>query len=161
MSKGNIGAFLLGGAVGAIIALLVAPRSGTETRVLVGERLNSAWSGAQDFGAQTGAQAQQVYQNVASRGQKFAQTAASCGQSLMQNAVAGVQKAADSVKTVAQPVDSDELRDKIEAARQRIASQVMRNATESRAAVDDEIDVVAEPVSSEDDSESESTESQD
>ncbi len=157
MGKGKLGAFLLGGAIGAVVALLVAPRTGVETRAIVGERVNSAWTGARDFGTHTGAQAQQVYQNVAARGQEFAQVAASRGQEFAQaaasrgqdfvhNAAAGVQKAVHNVRTAAQPINNDELRDKIEAARQRIASQVMRNAAESNAVVDSVINVAAEPV---------------
>ncbi len=161
MSNRKIGVFLLGGAVGAVIALLVAPRSGVETRAIVSDRLSSAWNGAQDFGAQTGAQAQQVCRNVASRsqdfahsaaafGQEVAQEAASRGQDFVHSAVAGVRKAAGSVKAATQSVNGDELRDKIEAARQRIATQVVRNANETGADSDDAIDVAAEPVADED-----------
>ena len=147
MAKGRIGAFLLGAAVGAVATLFVAPRSGAETRSIVSERVGAAWNGAQDLGAQTGVQAQQVYQNVATRGQDFAQSAAARGQNFVQNAVASVQKAAGSVRTTArQAIDSDELREKIEAARQRIASQVVSNAASSSSAVDATIEVEAEGV---------------
>lgn len=174
--KDNIGAFLIGASAGAIIALLCAPRSGVETRAVVADRLNTAWNGAQDFGAKAGAQTQQVYQNVTarsqefaqsaaargqefaqnvasrgqefaqnavSRGQEFAQTAASRGQEFAQGAAARVQQAAGSVRAAGASLNNDELREKIDAARQRIASQVVRNAEESHDAVADTIDVEA------------------
>ena len=161
----KLGYFLLGGAVGAIAALLCAPRTGVETRAVVADRLNTAWNGAQDFGANAAAQTQQVYQNVSARGQEFAQTAGARVQDFAQTAgtraqdfaqVAGaraqdfaqtaadrVQQAAGSVKAASANINGDELREKIEAARQRIASQVMKNAEESQAAVADTIDVEA------------------
>lgn len=161
----KFGAFLLGGAVGAIVALLCAPRTGVETRAAVADRLNTAWNGAQDFGEKAGAQTQQVYQNVTARGQEFAQTAAANaqefaqtaaargqefaqaaterGQEFAQAAAARVQQAAGNMKAASASLNSDELREKIEAARQRIASQVVRNAEESHDAVVDTIDVDA------------------
>lgn len=173
----KFGVFLLGGAVGAVVALLCAPRTGVETRAIVADRLNTAWNGAQDFGMQAGAQTQQVYQNVtargqefaqtavargqefaqtaaargqefaqtaAARGQEFAQTAVSRGQEFAQTATERVQQAAGNVKAASSQIGGDELREKIEAARQRIASQVVKNAEESRDAVSDTIDVSAD-----------------
>lgn len=193
--KDKLGVFLIGGAIGATIALLCAPRTGVETRAVVADRLNTAWNGAQDFGANAAAQTQQVYQNVSARGQEFAQTAgarvqdftqvagarvqdfaqtastrgqefaqtagaraqefaqtaATRGQEFAQGAAARVQQAAGNVKAAGASLNGDELREKIEAARQRIASQVVKNAEESHETVADTIDVdaavadVAEP----------------
>ena len=141
----KLGAFILGAGVGAAIALLVAPRPGVETRAIVADRLNTAWNGAQDFGTKAAAQTQQVYQTATARGQEFAQAAAARGQEFAQAAGVRVQQAAGAVRdaagAAASAVDSDELREKIEAARQRIASQVMRNAEQSRDAANDTIDV--------------------
>lgn len=204
--KDKLGVFLIGGAIGATIALLCAPRTGVETRAVVADRLNTAWNGAQDFGANAAAQTQQVYQNVsargqefaqnagarvqdftqvagarvqdfaqtastrgqefaqtagaraqefaqtaATRGQEFAQTVGARGQEFAQGAAARVQQAAGNVKAAGASLNGDELREKIEAARQRIASQVVKNAEESHETVADTIDVdaavadVAEP----------------
>jgi gas vesicle protein len=40
------GAFLLGGLIGAVLALLFAPRSGQETREILSEKANDYWGGA-------------------------------------------------------------------------------------------------------------------
>lgn len=193
----KFGAFLAGGLAGAALALLYAPRSGRETRSLVTEKVGAAWGEAQDFGLQAAEGAQQVYQEVSSKGQEFAQTATAKGQEFVQNATSKGQEVAQdaavkgrevaqdaAVKTSALAQDAvvkgrevaqgaaakgqeiygaaaarvqnaaeqvkpafsdhnDELREKIEAARQRIAAQVMKNAEESRDAAADKID--AEP----------------
>lgn len=182
----KFGAFLAGGLAGAAIALLYAPRSGRETRSLVTEKVGSAWGDAHEFGAQAVEGAQQVYQEVSTKGQEFAQNATAKGQEFVQNAAAKgqdvaqdaavkgrevaqdaaakgrevaqdaaakgqqlygaaatrVQNAAEQVKP-AFSEHNDELREKIEAARQRIAAQVVKNAEESREAVANQID--AEP----------------
>lgn len=182
----KFGAFLAGGLAGAAIALLYAPRSGRETRSLVTEKVGSAWGDAHEFGAQAVEGAQQVYQEVSTKGQEFAQNATAKGQEFVQNAAAKsqdvaqdaaakgrevaqdaaakgrevaqdaaakgqqlygaaaarVQDAAEQVKP-AFSEHNDELREKIEAARQRIAAQVAKNAEESREAMANQID--AEP----------------
>lgn len=164
---GNKGlVFLAGGVIGAAIALLYAPRSGAETRAMVSEKVGEAWGSAQEFGAQASQNAQQFYQDATAKGQEVYQTAAAKGQQLYQDAAAKgqqfyqtavakgqevvgaagdkVQQAASTIKPVFSE-KNDELREKIEAARQRIASQVARNAEESRAAAA-EATIEAEPV---------------
>ncbi len=135
---GRFGSFLIGGLLGATIALLLAPRSGEETRAMVGERLNNAWDDAQKFGNQAAGNMQQAYQNVSARGQEFAQDfatksqsfahdVATKGQEFYEQASARMQEAANSVAP-AFSEKGDELHDKIESARQRIASQMAQNA---------------------------------
>ena len=149
----KLGAFVAGGLVGAAVALLYAPRAGVETRALVSDKMNSAWGGAQEFGAQAQVNVQQAYQtavargqvvaqDVAARGQSVAQNVASRGQELYGQAQTRVQEAAGAVAPVISD-KNDQLREKIEAARQRIAAQVARNAEEASAAGDA---VEAEPV---------------
>jgi gas vesicle protein len=46
---GRFGSFLLGGAIGAGIALLFAPRTGEETRALVAEKADEYWGKGQDL----------------------------------------------------------------------------------------------------------------
>ena len=125
----KLGAFVVGGLVGAAVALLYAPRTGVETRALVTEKMNTAWGGAQDFGAQAQVNAQQAYQTAVERGQVVAQDVAARGQSVAQNvaargqeiygqAQARVQEAAGAVRPVITD-KNDQLHEKIEAARRR------------------------------------------
>lgn len=130
----KFGAFLVGGLTGAVLALLYAPRSGQETRAMVSDRINIAWGEAQEMGSQAAENMQRTYQSVASKGQHFAQEAQTKGQAIYNQASACVQEAADNIRP-AFSQKNDELREKIEAARQRIAAQVAKNADEDKAAV--------------------------
>ena len=46
---GKVGSFLLGGLVGAGVALILAPRSGEETRALIAEKADDYWGKGQAF----------------------------------------------------------------------------------------------------------------
>lgn len=152
----RIGSFVFGGVVGALAALLYAPRKGEETRALVSEKVNAVWGEAKDWGASASTNAQAAYQDaqergaaviqdLAGKGQEFAQNAQAKGAEFAQNAQAKgaefydaaagrVQDAASAVSDAVKPVfddSNDDLRDKIEAARQRIAAQVVKNAEET------------------------------
>lgn len=145
----KLGVFLAGGLVGAVAALLCAPRTGSETRNMVAEKANAVWGEAQELGAQTASTAQQVVEDVAgadaaARTQTFAQDAvakgqnvvsavASKGQEIYGAAASRVQEVKSGVKPA--PDSTDDLREKIEAARERIAAQVVKNAEESQAQV--------------------------
>lgn len=146
----KLGMFLLGGAIGAAAALLYAPRSGAETRALVADKANEAWGHAQHYGTEAQARGQQIYDNVAARGQEVYRTAttqargaydrtATAAQGAFTAAQSRLQTARDNMRPVIVE-KNDELREKIESARQRIASQVARNAAESQSAIDDAID---------------------
>ena len=150
----KLGVFLAGGLVGAVAALLCAPRTGSETRNMVAEKANAVWGEAQELGAQTASTAQQVVEDVAgadaaARTQTFAQdavakgqnvvSAASKGQEIYGAAASRVQEAKSGVKPASD--GTDDLREKIEAARARIAAQVAKNAEESAAAASEEIPV--------------------
>ena len=74
----KLGIFLAGGAVGAVAALLCAPRTGQEARTMVAEKVNEAWGQAQNIGADAGVNAQQVYQSAAARGQEVVSTSGRC-----------------------------------------------------------------------------------
>ena len=43
------GSFLLGAMIGAVVALLFAPRSGKETRDIIAEKADEYWGEAGDF----------------------------------------------------------------------------------------------------------------
>ena len=135
----RFGAFIIGGIVGAAAALLFAPRSGADTRAMVAERANSVLGDAQDWGAQASANVQSAYQQAAARGAEVVGDVTAKGQGFVdemvargQGVVGGVQEAAGNMKPVFAE-KNDELREKIEAARQRIAAQVAKNAEESAA----------------------------
>ena len=126
----KLGVFLAGCLVGAVAALLCAPRTGSGTRNMVAEKANAVWGEAQELGAQTASTAQQVVEDVAgadaaARTQTFAQDAvakgqnvvsavASKGQEIYGAAASRVQEAKNGVKPA--PDGTDDLREKIEAA---------------------------------------------
>ena len=127
MSK--IGSFIIGAAVGAAAALLLAPQAGEKTRALVAEKANAVAGEAKDFGAGFPQSAQDMLKVAQEKGASFAKDATSKGQGFVADAQARVKE------VTGQPaeIDSDDLREKIEAARQRIAAQVMENAEQSKA----------------------------
>ncbi|MBQ9954978.1 MAG: YtxH domain-containing protein [Eggerthellaceae bacterium] len=139
----KIGSFIVGSIAGAVVALMFAPRKGAETRQMVADRANVAWGEAQEWGTNASANVQHVYQQAAEKGQEIISEVASKSQAVYGEAAARVQQAAESAKPVVVE-KNDELREKIEAARQRIAAQVAKNAEESSAAAAETIDAVAE-----------------
>jgi gas vesicle protein len=131
MSKRGIGAFLFGGLLGAGIALLYAPRSGKETREAVSEKVNDVWGQAQGIGASATTNVSQFAHDVGKKSQEVYGSAAS-----------KFQETTSNVKPVFAE-KSDELRNKIEAARQRISSQVVKNAEAAHEAVSNVVSVGA------------------
>jgi hypothetical protein len=155
----KLGAFILGGLVGGAIALLYAPRTGKESRELVCEKVNAVWGEAKDWTSSAPAGVHDAFQTAVSRGdsllhdmsekgQKFAETAREKGQQFADNARERGAQFAETAREKGQQAYSavtsrvtgapaslddanDELREKIEAARQRISDQVIRNAEES------------------------------
>ena len=130
---GKISSFITGAAVGVAAALMLAPRTGEETRAMVAEKANAFADEAKDFSAGMPGTAKDAYNNVRDKGAAF-----------IKDAPAKVQEFAGAAKSQAPaaksaPADSDELREKIEAARKRIAAQVMENAENSKA-----VDIAAE-----------------
>lgn len=158
----KLGAFILGGLVGGAIALLYAPRTGKESRELVCEKVNAVWGEAKDWTSSAPAGVHDAFQTAVSRGdsllhdmsekgQKFAETARERGQQFAENARERGAQFAETAREKGQQAYSavtsrvtgapasfddanDELREKIEAARQRISDQVIRNAEESTCA---------------------------
>jgi len=160
MSK--IGPFIVGSIVGAVGALLLAPRTGEEARALVSEKANAVWGEGVDFIGGAGAGAQDAYkaaqergaaafQNVAASAQEFAKNAQAQAGEAIEAATARVKEitGAEAPAEEAAPAysgDGDELRQKIEAARQRIAAQVMANAEQSNIPMAQPLEAVAETV---------------
>lgn len=106
--------FVFGAALGAVGGLLFAPRTGEETRNIVVDRANTIASDAQEFSAQAAEKVQDVMKQATDKGVDVAN-------SVKNNVNAGVKEAVDK---------NDELREKIEAARERIAAQVKQNASD-------------------------------
>lgn len=114
----RIGSFITGAAIGALAALLLAPQAGEKTRALVAEKANAVAGEAKDLGANFPNAAQDAFKSAQQKGQDL---------------VADAQARVKEVSGQPAEVDSDDLREKIEAARQRIAAQVMENAEQSKA----------------------------
>lgn len=122
---GKFGSFVTGAALGALAALLLAPQSGEQTRAFVAEKANAVAGEAKDFGAGFPGTAQEAFKAATQKGQGF---------------VSGAQARVKQAAGQPAEIDSDDLREKIEAARKRIAAQVMENAEQSKAL---EVDVDA------------------
>ena len=117
---GKIRSFFTGAAIGALIALAFAPKTGEQARAFVAEKAGAVAGEAKDFGANLPANLQEAVKTATSKGQEFAA-----------DATAKVKGATGGAPASA--VTDDDLREKIEAARQRIAAQVMENAEASKA----------------------------
>ena len=61
---GKISSFVTGAAIGVAAALLLAPRSGEETRAFVVEKANAIAGEAKDFGAGMPGTAQEAFKSV-------------------------------------------------------------------------------------------------
>ena len=122
---GRISSFVTGAALGVIAALLLAPQTGEQTRALVAEKANAVTDEAKDFGAGFPASAQDAIKSA-------------------QEKAASLTKGAAAPAAPAASVADDELREKIEAARQRIAAQVAANAEATKAAAEEVQEAVAE-----------------
>ena len=137
MSK--ITPFVIGGLLGAGIAMLYAPKAGEQTRALIAEKANALWGEAQDFSSGVPGAAQGVYNSVREKGADLVKDAPAKIQGFAGNAAEKGQNLVKGATGAAPAQDSDELREKIEAARKRIAAQVMENAEQSKA-----VDIAAE-----------------
>lgn len=159
----KFGAFVMGGLVGAGIALLCAPRKGVETRALVADKASAAFGQAQVFGGQAAERGQELYSEAVASGQRAYDSAVAAGQTVYtdvtvmgkqayESAAQHVQDAAQRVQNTAETVrpafsdKNDELRAKIDAARERIAAQVAKNAEAAHAAVTEKVPVAARKV---------------
>ncbi len=131
MSK--LTSFILGGMVGAAAVFFLTPRTGEQNRALVTERANALVGEAKDLTATMPDAIQDTYRTAVDQGTAFVNSAVQKGTDLVNDAAARVKEVTGQVS---QEADTDELRDKIEAARQRIASQVMENAEQAKAAGD-------------------------
>ena len=128
---GKISSFIMGALAGACVALAFAPQAGEKTRALIAEKANALAEEAKDFGA-----------GLPGSAQDAAKAAREQGSSLLKDAQSKVM-GTDGASSEA---DADELREKIEAARQRIAAQVMENAEKAKAEASDAKEATVETV---------------
>lgn len=122
--------FLMGGIIGAAVALLFTPRNGEQNRAFINDQVNALTGQAQSLTAGMPEAIQDSYRSVVDQGTSIVNNAVERGTDLVNTAASRVKEVSGQIKEEA---DSDELRDKIEAARQRIASQVMENAEAAKA----------------------------
>ena len=78
----KFGMFLIGGVVGAVAALLAAPRSGAETRAMVADKAGEFAGNAQQWGDSAAAGAQHIYQEAATKGAEVVNNVTARGQEL-------------------------------------------------------------------------------
>ena len=132
----KLGVFIAGTIAGAAAAYFTSPRSGFENRNLAKDAVNAVLETAHIDPVQ----ATRAVQTATEKGQELANQAAERTHEFYATASTKVQEVAAGVAPgVMGATDNDELRQKIEAARQRIAAQVVKNAEESQL-------VEAEPV---------------
>jgi len=121
---GKFSWFLIGGVLGAGAALAFTPQTGEQTRALVAEKANAFIGEAKDFGAGLPDSATEAFGAARDQGASFLKDATGKTTYLVGDATTKVK----SVASKSDQAEADELREKIEAARQRIAAQVMENA---------------------------------
>ena len=139
MGKGLKG-LILGGAVGAALGILYAPRAGKKTRAMLAEKTDALWGEeAQKQGtilgevAKTTKTAVEAGQNIFNEAQKtkfgeMTREATQKGQKIFKDTTSFVN---DFTEENVRPVfaeKNDDLRKKIDSARKKIASQVSQNA---------------------------------
>jgi gas vesicle protein len=130
----KFGCFVMGGLIGALGALLLAPRSGQETRTLLASRANTIAGDAQGAGA--------VAVNSITGGIKQATAAGTQFVSNIKGVAAGAGAAGEASATS----KNDELRAKIDAARARIAAQMQQSAAKTEAATGAAADATTDAV---------------
>lgn len=133
---GKFTTFLIGGIVGAAAGLLLSPRTGAENRAKVSEAFNEKVNLEVPAGVQE--KAGQFVEAAASTSQKVINTVVDNGSDAYKNVVSRVNQ---NPTVQAFNDNGDELRQKIDAARERIATQVAKNAEAARDAAVDKIPV--------------------
>ena len=122
----KLGVFVAGTVLGAAIAYFTSPRSGFEIRYLAKDAVSAVLETAnvapEGVVAQATQGAEELVKQATERTHEFYATAST----KVQEIAAGV------APSVVSATDNDELREKIEAARQRIAAQVIKNAEEAQ-----------------------------
>ena len=137
---GKFATFLIGGAVGAVAGLLLSPRSGAENRALLSEVANEK-CGTVSCPPQLQEKAGRFVEAAASTSTKVINTVVDNGAEARKAVAERAQKFAPA-PVQAFDTNGDELRQKIDAARERIATQVAKNAEAARDAAVDKVPAV-------------------
>lgn len=139
MGKGIKG-LILGGAVGAALGILYAPRAGKKTRAILAEKTDALWGEeAQKQGtilgevAKTTKTAVEAGQNIFNEAQKtkfgeMTREATQKGQEIFKETTSFVNDFAEENVRPVFAEKNDDLRKKIDSARKKIATQVSQNA---------------------------------
>lgn len=139
MGKGLKG-LIFGGAVGAAIGILYAPRAGRKTREILAKKTDTLWGEeAQKQGTilgevakttKTAVEAGQTLFNEAQKGKfgEFTREATERGQQIFNDTTKFVNEFTEENVRPVFAEKNDELRKKIDTARAKIASQVSQNA---------------------------------
>lgn len=135
---GRFATFLLGGAVGVAAGLLLSPRSGAENRALISDKVGDKVVIPESVQEKAG----QIASAAASTSTKVINTVVDNGSDAIKNVKARAIKANPTASAFTD--NGDELRQKIDAARERIATQVAKNAEAARDAAVDKIPVVVD-----------------
>lgn len=143
MGKGFKG-LIFGGAVGAALGILYAPRAGKKTREILAKKTDALWGEeAQKQGtilgevAKTTKTAVEAGQNIFNEAQKgkfgeITRGASERGQQIFKDTKTYVNEFTEENVRPAFAEKNDELRKKIDSARAKIASQVAQNAQSSQ-----------------------------
>ena len=124
---GRFTSLLVGGAIGAAAAFLFAPRNGAETRAVIAEKISA---GANKLPAEIHECAASAASAVATGSTVAINTVVDNGSDAIKAVKSKVKSAPAAVEQAAAPAlsEADDLREKIDAARERIAAQVAKNA---------------------------------
>lgn len=139
---GKFATFVIGGLVGATAALMLSPRIGVENRKVVVDKFNESCPIAGDVQGKAG----MLVDSVAATSTKVINTVVDKGQDLYNNATRSQAVTVASPEVFAEK--NDELRQKIDAARERIATQVAKNAEAVHDAAVDKAPVVVDAATS-------------
>lgn len=135
---GRFATFIIGGVVGAVAGLLLAPAKGSDTRKQVVEAVQDNVPQANQLQMQLDG----IIDNAAKASTTVINTAIDKGAEVKRSVTARAQQVAPAAEQVADA--NDELRAKIDAARERIAMQVAKNAEALQDAAVDKIPAVVD-----------------
>lgn len=124
---GRFASLLVGGVVGAAAAFLFTPRNGAENRAAIAEKISA---GTSKLPAEVHECAASAVSAVAAGSTVAINTVVDNGSDAIKAVKSKVQSAPSVVEQAAAPAlsEADDLREKIDAARERIAAQVAKNA---------------------------------
>lgn len=121
---GSFSAFLLGGIVGAVLALMYSPRSGRENREMVKAKANEYWN-----------QGLEMYETGRERATDMYETGRERATEMYETGRERATEMYESATTTASE-KSGELRAKIDAARERLKGQVAEVSEQAQEGID-------------------------